>query len=407
MADTTNDIWNDDDGAEEVRPRRHGLRNFLIFFLTLAAVLLVVLAAAWRDGTGLDALRRYVTYGREKEAGTGYVFDASARNRFAALGDRLAVLSETQLALVDGSGSTVWSTTVKMTDPALSVGGGRAVAYDVGGTELYVLDNAGLCYQIDAEEDEPYLSATLNSAGELTVTARKKNYKAAVTVYGGAGDERATFHSSERFVANAYATNDGHYLAAVTLGQSGGGFASSVVLYDLTGGAPADTEGLSGGVAIEPMGSVAVSGGMCLDIGQVGSRLALVCDTDLTFVAPGEDTMVTYDYGGSYLREYDLGGEGYAALLLNRYQSGSVARLVTVGADGQELAALPVNEEVLSVSAAGRYLAVLYADRLVIYNPTLEEYASLAGAGYAREALVGTDGSALLLASDNATRFLP
>ncbi|MPM82931.1 hypothetical protein SDC9_129993 [bioreactor metagenome] len=94
-------------------------------------------------------------------------------------------------------------------------------------------------------------------------------------------------------------------------------------------------------------------------------------------------------------------------LLLNRYRSGSVGRLVTVGTDGQEIAALPVSEEILSISASGRYIAVLYTDKLVIYTPQLEQYASLTGTDYAREALVGNDGSALLLAAEHAVRFLP
>ena len=94
-------------------------------------------------------------------------------------------------------------------------------------------------------------------------------------------------------------------------------------------------------------------------------------------------------------------------LLLNRYQSGSVGRLVTVGTDGEELASLDVHEEVLSVSAAGRYVAVLYTDSLVVYNPDLQAYATLKGTGYAKEALVRTDGSALLVASESARLFLP
>ena len=57
MADTTNDIWNDNDGEEDEAPRKGGrLRRFGIFFLVLAAVLGVVLVAAYRDGTGFDAL---------------------------------------------------------------------------------------------------------------------------------------------------------------------------------------------------------------------------------------------------------------------------------------------------------------------------------------------------------------
>ena len=106
MADKRNDIWNDDD--EEDRPPRHRLRGFLAFFLLLVAVLGVVLAAAWRDGTGLDVLRRYVAYGKsEGDGSTGYTYDASHKNRYAKLGNTLAVLSDTSLSLVDGNGKTI------------------------------------------------------------------------------------------------------------------------------------------------------------------------------------------------------------------------------------------------------------------------------------------------------------
>ena len=69
MADTRKDIWNDDDGEEERKPRRgQGLRRFLLFFLTLAAVLGIVMLAAYRDGTGFDVLRRYFSYGSTQKA---------------------------------------------------------------------------------------------------------------------------------------------------------------------------------------------------------------------------------------------------------------------------------------------------------------------------------------------------
>jgi hypothetical protein len=102
-----------------------------------------------------------------------------------------------------------------------------------------------------------------------------------------------------------------------------------------------------------------------------------------------------------------LGGTGFTALLLNRYQSGSVGQLRTFAADGTEIAALDVNQEVLDLSAAGKYLAVLYADSLVIYNQELQVYASLQGTDFATGVLVRTDGSALLMSADSAGLFLP
>ena len=50
---------------------------------------------------------------------------------------------------------------------------------------------------------------------------------------------------------------------------------------------------------------------------------------------------------------------------------------------------------------------MLYLDRLVIYNPMLEAYASLKGTEAVRGVLMRSDGSALLLFSESAKLFLP
>ena len=86
--------------------KRHPVRSFLSFAALLAAVLLVVLVAAYRDGTGFDILRRYLHYGRPEQVGgeAVYHYDASSKNRFALLGDHLVVLSDAALRLFNGAG---------------------------------------------------------------------------------------------------------------------------------------------------------------------------------------------------------------------------------------------------------------------------------------------------------------
>ena len=395
MADTTKDIWNDDDGEEQKPKKRRKLSGIALFLLTLVVVLGVVLVAAYRDGTGFDVLRRYFSYSREEKASgdAGYDYDASSSNRFAALGDTLVVLSDTSLKLLGQGGEELWSANVQMKAPALATGGGRAVAYDVGGRELYVLDEKGEVASFEMNEEEPLIAATLNGKGWLAVTAEKQNYKACVSVYNAKMEKVFDFNSSRRFVSDACVTDDCAYLAAVTLGQEDGTFVSNIVLYDLT--------------QTEPVANYSVRDGLVMSITQQSGKLVTVSDNKLTSADTAGQIAGEYSYGGAYLREYDCGGDGYTVLLLNRYQSGSVGRLVTVGTDGEELASLDVHEEVLSVSAAGRYVAVLYTDSLVVYNPDLQAYATLKGTGYAKEALVRTDGSALLVASESARLFLP
>lgn len=388
------DDFRDEEREEKIPPKKHTLRHLAAFTVILIAVLAVAVAAAYRDGTGFDALRRYLIYGStEKSGGTvSYTYDAAADNRFAVVDDRLAVLSGRQLQVLSGEG-TVWSADVAMTTPALTSGGGCAAAVDVGGTELYVVDKNGLRLSLTAGAGEPFIAAELNAKGWLAVTSEKKGYKGCVSVYNDQMELAFTFNSSERFVTDARVSDDCKHLAAVTLGQKDSVFLSSLVLYDLS--------------STDPAGSFDVSGGLVLRTGEIGGRLAAVADTCLAFADPDGENQAVYDYGGAYLRECDPGGDDFAALLLNRYSSGSVGRIVTVDGNGRELGTLDVNEEVLSLSASGRYLAVLYADRVVIYNREMLEYATLKSTDYAKTVLMRTDGSALLIAPEKASLFLP
>lgn len=374
---------------EKPAPRR----RMLLFPLTLIVVLLVVLIAAWRDGTGFDVLRRYLSYGRAETGGIQYSYPASSKNRCAVLGDSLAVVSDTSLRVLGRGNEEVWSAQVSMTNPAIVQGGGRAAAYDIGGTELYVLDQSGERLHLTADEEEPFIAATLNSRGMLAVTSETKGAKGFVTVYGENLERLFGFRSTHRFVMDAWVTNNGKYLAAVTLGQEDGVFVSSIVLYDLS-------------KDDAPIARYDVPDGLVLAIGEQEDLVATVSDTGLTYATAAGKVAAAYSYGGAYLRDYDLGGDGFTALLLNRYQSGNVGRLATVGPDGAELGSLDIREEVRSISAAGRYLAVLYTDSLVVYNQDLQVYAALRGVN-ASGVLMRQDGSALLLSSDAAVLFLP
>ena len=207
---TTKDIWNDDDGErEEGKKRGHLLRNFLIFLLVLIAVLGLVLVAAWRDGTGFDALRRYFAYGTEAVGGEKivYRYDTDNTNRFARVGTgSLVILSDTSLRLLGPDGGEVWSANVKMNAPALGQGGGLAVAYDIGGTALYVLDETGP--RLELTSDGPLVSANLNGSGMLAVTTQISGTKGHVDVYGADMQVLFAFNAHRRFVADACVTED-------------------------------------------------------------------------------------------------------------------------------------------------------------------------------------------------------
>ncbi len=393
---TKRNIWNDDDEDELQQPKkRRALWGVLGFFLILIVVLGVVLLAAYRDGTGFDVLRRYLHYGSAEESGGEpvYDYDADPGNQFAVLEKHLVVLSDTGLKILSPDEKTIWSTALNLKAPALDAGNTMAVAYDVGGTVLYVVNAYGEVMRSEADPEEPIIAASLNEHDWLSITTEKRNYKGCVQVYDPEMELAFVFNSSSRFVMDACVVGEGEKLAAVTLGQEDSAFVSNVVLYDLH--------------ETEPYANYSIENGLVLGMDAEEDRIVTVSDTCLTCANANGKIVSTHSYGREHLREYHLAGDGFAVLLLSRYQSGSLGRLLSVGTDGTQLGSLDVKEEILDISAAGRYLAVLYADRVVVYNPDLQVYASLTGIDQARGVLMRPDGSVLLLGAESAHLFLP
>ena len=388
---TKKNIWNDDDGAQKPKKAnksRRGLWSFLAFLLILAVIL-----AAYRDGTGFDVLRRYLHYGKAETSGgeAVYDYDSDATNHFAVLGQQLVVLSETGLQVLSPNGEAVWSKAVNMNAPALDKGNAFAVAYDIGGTALYVVDEHGEVMTLKTEET--ILAATLNDQDWLAVTTEKQKYKGCVQVYDPEMELVFAFNSSRRFVTDATVIGEGKGLAAVTLGQENSTFVSNIVLYDLSETEPKATYDIADGLV------------MAIDAGE--EEIVTVSDNCLTHADTSGKVISTYGYGDSHLRGYTLEGDGFSVLHLNRYVSGSMGKLVSVGPDGAELGSLDVKEEILDISAAGRYLAILYADRVVVCNPDLQVYSSLTGMEQARGVQMRADGSVLLLSAESAHLYLP
>ena len=398
-----NDREQDNLTREEFRrsqaaPRRSGgFGRALRVLLTLLIVLAVVVAAAWKDLKSLDSVKRLFSYNKitQDEQGKAelYAFSNDRSNVFALLGDHLIVASTTNVTVLGDDGSIVYSGSVKLASPAIAVGGQTAAVYDIGAQTLLVFSASGLVRDMSGECSGSILSVSLNPSDYLTLNAEKSGYKSTVTVYDASGEKVFAFNSSERYVIDAAVLRDCKHMAAVTLGEANGAVANTVSLYSLGSEKAASVNTLTGS--------------LLLSLDSVAGSLACLTDESLTFFTAGGSLAGSYRFEYPYLRGVSMEGDGFAALLLSRYRSGSALRIVTVGIDGEALGGLDSRGEVLSLSAAGNYLAVLYSDSLVIYTPQMEEYARLVGTEYARAVIMRDDGTAVLIGSASAWLYIP
>lgn len=379
-------------------PRRPGrLRRIVLPLLVFAAVLGVVAFAALRDVNSMDSLRRLFTYNKVRQSADGkaelFRFDSDRSAKYELLGDKLLIVSTTRISLLSDQGEELWTQTVSFTNPAVRRGAQTAAVYDVGGKALYIVGERGLVRDMGDECGNGILSASVNGSDYLALTTLKSGYRAAVSVYDPSGAPVFTFNSSERYVSDACVLSDNRHLAAVTLGEADGVFAATLSFYAF------DSE--------KAVSTTTLGGSMALSLRNFGGALAVLEDDRLAVFNADGSPLGSYRYEYPYLRGESGGSPDFAVLLLSRYRSGSALRLVTVDAEGTVLGSLDARREILDVSAAGRYVAVLYGDSLTVYTSDLAEYATLSDTDFARQAIMRTDGTVLLLGAARAWLFVP
>lgn len=384
---------------QEEQPRRlrqkKKSRKWLWLTLTVLVVLGAVAAAVLWDANSFDGLRRSIIYARAEKDETGcaklYYYENDATSRFAAIDGSLVTVAANQVRLLDERSQVLYQNSVRFLHPDLVSGGGVAVAYDIGGTVLYALDSKGLRWQQETEGE--LIAVTVNPHGYVTAVYNKSGAKAAVTVWDSNGAAVFTFQSAQRFVMTAALGQDDRTLAAVTMGQEDGKFQSFLVLYHT------DSDKM---VATTP-----VDGGVAYALETLQREFCAVTEQGLYLLDSGGELKASYSYGGQFLRRCVVGDGGWAALLLSRYKSGGYASLITVDGDGNELGGCDIDGEVLDISTAGRYVAVLFSDRLTIYDKYLTEVATLPDVSEVRTVLMRADGSAVLAGASGASLYLP
>lgn len=386
---------------QKPKKRKNLFVRLLAFLVTLALAAGAVFLVSHRDLLDLDAWKRYMNYRTLERADSGqaasFTYSGSASDVFAALGDDLLVCSEGGVRLYSGSGVCYVEDSILLDEPAVEVCGGTAAVYSVGGSNIYLYRDRAR-YHVLEDLDGAILSVRLNSSGWLAVTAREGGYKAVITIYDDALNKRMAFRLSSAFITDAAVTEDCRSLAAVAIGQSGAAFESSLCFYTLP-----DSSGGSVDYDLSPAASHSLGNNVILEL--TGSS-GLWCVGDSGVSVWNGKTVGSWSFQGEYLKGSAV-GSGFAAVLIGKYQTGSQAELYTVDAQGTPSVGRVFSRQVLSLSAAGRYIAVLTADRLEIYTRDLELYAALDGVDGARKALMRDDGTALLIGSETASLFVP
>lgn len=384
---------------KEKRP--NPVLRLLAFLLTVVMVLGAIFLIVNYDKLNFDSIKRWFAY-RDLERGDSgqaesFPFDGDSSSTFASLDGDLLVCSTTGVRLYSASGQVYVDRTVTMENPVAVAAGSTALAYDAGGQTLLACRNREEAFTLELAEDEKVLSADVNGKGWMVTVTQESGYKGVVTVYDSQFQPQMQVSLSSRFIMDAALSPDNSTVAVLTMGLTDGTFTSQVELYP-TAGAASDAS---------PQTTCTVGGQVILDMTWDDSGIWALGEDEIYHLDDSAALTGSYSYSDRYLKGFSLAGNGTAVLLLGKYRAGSTAELVVVDTQGEARATMALDEQVLSISAAGRYISLLTADQLNIYDQDLSVYHSLEETQSARKVLQRSDGSVLLIGNDTARVYLP
>lgn len=371
--------------------------RFLAFLLSFALVLGAVAAVAYRDHLNFDSIRRWFSYRTLQRNDSGqaeaFRYDSAGKGGFIGLDSDLLVWSAAGARLYSLDGTEYINEALSLGHPMADGAGCAAAVYDAGGNVLRVYKDRTPAFSLDTEQGHEILSAHVCANGGMTVTSREPGYKGVVTVYDNGYEPVLGIRISSSFVMDGLLSDDGKTVAVLTTGQRGTSFESGLDFYALDGESPFATYSLGNNVI--------------LDLEFSKDTFWALGESGLSMVSRDASSCLFYNFGGRYLKDYSLSGDGFAALLLGKYRAGSTAAFLTVDPEGQVISSLDLEEQVLDVSAAGRYVAVLTASKLLIYTKDLDLYGTLENATGARNVVLRSDGTAFLIGGGTAKLYIP
>ncbi len=371
--------------------------RMLAFLVTLALLLGAVAAVVYRDRLNFDSIRRWFVYRSLEKSDSGqtesFQYDSAGKGGYSRVGDDLLVWSTAGVRLYSSGGVEYLNESLTLNRPVADTCGSAALIYDAGGNVLHTYEDRSTSFVLNTEQGHEILSARMGPGGSFAVTTRESGYKGVVTVYSSGGHPVVGIRISTRFVTDGLLSDDGKTVAVLTVGQNEDVFESGLDLYALDGDVP--------------FASYSLGNNAILDLRADGSAFWALGESSLSVARADGSAAVHYDYAGRYLKDYALEGDGFSALLLGKYRAGSGAALVTVGADGQELASLDLEDQVLDLDASGRYVAVLTAAGLTLYTKDLQLYDALENTMGARSVVLRSDGTAFLVGGETARLYIP
>ena len=367
---------------------KQNLRLVLVIAVFAIAVISIVFIAL-AGGNPLNRLRQIFS---SSQYGS-IPIDSHTTSGYADFDGGLAIGTISGLFTYDMEGKETAIAQNAMTVPQLRTGGNLVLACDIGGSAVCAIE-AGHGEVYNEHLDGILLDGDVSADGAACYAVSTQTTKTLLTVLDADQHNIYNWYSETSFIPQCAISTGASHLVGISLGQQGGSYESTAVVFSTA--------------EEEPLTTVSLGNDYFVDLDFVsGSTLCAVGEAGIHFFNLSGDQLGVYDYSDTFLTHYDIQGDGFIALATNKNRAGGQFTLTTLDTSGKQLSTLQIASPIQDISASGNYLAVLTEDELIIYNARLKLCAQTANEASATQVVARANGTALMISDGEAILFAP
>lgn len=377
--------------AAKEKKRKALSGRFAVFFTILLFVCTVIFLNNQFSSSSLRRISYWIFNGvRGDSTEIAVSFDENEYNRFSLLNGNLTVVSPERISVLKLSGASTLSEPVILRSPAVESSKSRFVAYDIGGLNFYIANNKSILFSDSAKA--PILNANMNKSGDLILITDAEDCKTLLTVYDTEFRDIYKFHSSEKYVFDASLSPNGKSIAIAAYGTENGTFSTTLMLGKVN--------------ASEFYSSIPLGDSMPLKVfHHSDNKIVVVCD-DRTLSFDNDGNLI-YEVSHNNLpvKSFDFVYGNHLAVLLDNYQNGGSCKLLLIKSNG-EYSSLDIDEDVYSMSCAGKYTCIQLADKCINYKEDLTINNEFDIPTSVAKCLVNSDAAVLSLGDNFGTLYI-
>lgn len=271
-------------------------------------------------------------------------------------GGGILALSGSGYTWYNERGSSSGFISVPMQDPVLLCAGNRFLCYSRGGRSFYTADATERYLSLTAEGN--IIHADFNQKHQIALVTDAEYHKGEASVYRKDGTRIFTYRSGDAYPYLCALSPDGNRLAlAMLLSDESGNAATALYCFSLK--------------SDSMEGSLLLPGEVIRNVTfHAAKGITLITDTSVIRTDGKAEELSRFELPAGSILHYALCGDT-AVLITDRREAGYRFDIISVDADGRELARISTNTEYTSVAGSADHTALLSAAGVAVYTSDL------------------------------------